>query len=76
MGTTVFAWIDNMAILLNHGIFAESRILFSSGSHQMNDQVSSRQEIVGDQPSMTAPPYSFGAHDRDGLLGSNSFQFA
>ena len=68
--------IVNIAVRLNNGTFAENCVLFSTGNHKMNNLMPSRQKIVGNQAPMTAPPHSFGTHERNRQIRSEIFQLA
>lgn len=51
------------AISCRHRRLGQRRRLDARGPHQMKDIPAGMQEIIGDDPSMTAPPNRLGTHD-------------
>ena len=51
--------------------WGSSRLLDPAAAHQVEDIASAKQQVIGDDPSVAAPPHRFGAHDRRGPFGGH-----
>lgn len=66
--------IDQRSILANDRARRQPRLIEMRFSQDMEDTCTFSEEIVGDDPSMAAPPDRFSAHDGAPALGSKISQ--
>src|SRR5919108_5789081 len=63
-GGRALLWIDEHARLDLPCCRSDVWRLRFSRRQEMNDGLAGENQIIGDNPSMAAPPYGFRAHDR------------
>ena len=55
--------IDDCLIGLDEGAGGQASWFHAIGCHEVKHGFAARDQVVGDNPPMTAPPHSFRAHD-------------
>lgn len=66
--STAWRRIDNRAVWLPNGTWREQREIDAIRAKDVVDALSGANEIIGDDPPVTAPPNRFRAHDGRALL--------
>src|SRR6185312_3095518 len=59
---SIAGWIDHAAIVANLSTFRKLRRLDSALAHQVKNGLAARDQIVGHNPPVAAPPHRFRAH--------------